>query len=125
MQNVTFINNVPRNEVPDYLSLFDIGLINLRKSEAFEKVVPSKIFELAAMGIPVLLGVKGESQKLLMKYNAGTYFEPESKEDFIFKMTMLKNDLNLRDEVRAGAALLARDFNRKKLATDMLKLLSE
>jgi glycosyltransferase involved in cell wall biosynthesis len=125
LKNITFVNNVPRSEVPDYLSLFDIGLINLRKSEAFEKVIPSKIFELAAMRVPMLVGVKGESQKLLAKYNAGICFEPENKNDFISKLKMLKQNLKLREDIKVGAALLAKDFSREKLADDMFKLITE
>jgi glycosyltransferase involved in cell wall biosynthesis len=124
LKNITFINNVPREEVPAYLSLLDIGLINLRKSEAFEKVIPSKLFELAAMGIPILLGVRGESKKLLLKYNAGICFEPENKEDFILKLWELKNNLQLRMEVKSCALLLAKDFDRQMLARKMFDLIS-
>jgi glycosyltransferase involved in cell wall biosynthesis len=125
LTSITFINNVRREEVPAYLSLLDIGLINLRKTEEFEKVIPSKLFELSAMKIPILLGVKGEAQKLLMKYNAGVYFEPEDKNDFLSKLTELKNNLHLREEVRAGAAALAKDFDRSVLAQKMFQLLNE
>ena len=124
LKNLTFINNVSREEVPAYLSLFDIGLINLRKTEAFEKVIPSKLFELAAMGIPILVGVKGESQKLLAKYNAGICFEPENKTEFISKLTMLHKEFKLREEIKTGAALLARDFSREMLAQKMFDLIS-
>jgi glycosyltransferase involved in cell wall biosynthesis len=125
LNNITFINNVPREEVPSYLSLLDIGLINLRRTAEFEKVIPSKLFELAAMEIPILLGVKGEAQKLLLKYNAGICFEPENKTDFISKLTELKNNLHLREEVRTGADALARDFDRNVLAQKMYQLLNE
>ena len=125
LRNVTFLNNVPREKVPDYLSLLDIGLINLRKSEAFEKVIPSKLFELAAMQIPVLLGVKGETQRLLSKYNAGIYFEPENKTDFISKLSELKDNSRLREDVKTGAARLAKDFDRKSLARKMFELICE
>lgn len=122
LKNVTFINNVPREEVSAYLSLLDIGLIHLRKSEAFEKVIPSKLFELAAMRIPMLLGVKGEASRLLRKYNAGVCFEPENKNDFISKFLDLKNNFRLREEVKAGEAALAKDFDREALAQKMFEL---
>jgi len=124
LPNITFVNNVSRNEVPEYLSLLDLGLINLRKSEAFEKVIPSKIFELAAMGIPILLGVTGEAKRLLKKYNAGICFEPENRDDFIYNLKMLKENQKLRDEIKIGEALLAKDFSREKLADDMFKVIS-
>jgi glycosyltransferase involved in cell wall biosynthesis len=122
LKNVTFINNVSREKVSAYLSLLDIGLIHLRKSDAFEKVIPSKIFELAAMQVPMLLGVKGEADRLLAKYNAGVCFEPENKNDFISKFRELKNNSRLRDEVKAGEAALAKDFDRETLARKMFEL---
>lgn len=124
LKNVTFINNVSREEVPEYLSLLDIGLVNLRKTAEFEKVIPSKLFELAAMQIPVLLGVRGESQRLVMKYHAGVCFEPEDKKDFISKLTELKNNSGLREQVKAGAANLALEFDRRILAQKMFELLN-
>jgi len=97
-------------------------LINLRRSDAFEKVIPSKIFELAAMNIPILMGVKGEASRLLIKYNAGVCFEPENKDDFISKLLELKNNMPLREMVKAGEALLAKDFSRETLALKMYEL---
>jgi len=124
LNNITFINNVSRDEVSSYLSLLDAGLIHLRISEAFEKVIPSKIFELAAMQIPMLLGVRGEASRFLMKYNAGVCFEPENKNDFIAKLLELKNNSRLREEVKAGEAMLAKDFDRATLARKMFELFS-
>uniref|UniRef100_UPI0035937A64 glycosyltransferase family 4 protein n=1 Tax=Pricia sp. TaxID=2268138 RepID=UPI0035937A64 len=59
LKNVTLLNPVPKKEVSQYISLLDVGLVNLRKSETFKSVLPSKIFELAAMNKPILLGVEG------------------------------------------------------------------
>ncbi|MFT7054643.1 MAG: hypothetical protein ACJAR3_000269 [Roseivirga sp.] len=38
-------------------------LVPLRKDELFKTVIPSKIFETAAMCTPILLGVDGEARK--------------------------------------------------------------
>ena len=55
LENVTFLDSVPKTQVSDYLSLVDAALIPLRKSETFKAVIPSKIFESAAMEKPILL----------------------------------------------------------------------
>src|SRR5690606_37809766 len=48
LQNVTMLDNVDKNRVKDYISILDIGLVNLKKSDTFKSVIPSKIFELCA-----------------------------------------------------------------------------
>lgn len=42
--NVTMLESVPKQEVKRYISILDVCLINLRKSELFTTVIPSKIF---------------------------------------------------------------------------------
>ena len=44
-----------------YISILDVCLINLRKSPLFTTVIPSKIFENAAMGIPMDLRQTAEN----------------------------------------------------------------
>lgn len=63
LKNTTFINSVPKDQIAEYISILDVGLVNLKKSDTFKSVIPSKMFELAAMGKPLLLGVEGESKK--------------------------------------------------------------
>lgn len=63
--NATFLDPVPKAEVGDYLSIIDAGLVPLKKSDTFKTVIPSKIFESAAMGKPILLGVEGQAKRLL------------------------------------------------------------
>ena len=53
IHNITFIDQIKKEEMTEYLSLLDISIVPLRKSELFLSVIPSKIFELAAMNIPI------------------------------------------------------------------------
>ena len=50
LKNVIFIDSVPKNEVTRYWSLIDASIIHLKKSKLFTTVIPSKLFESAAMG---------------------------------------------------------------------------
>lgn len=119
LKNVTFISSVPKDEVPSYLSLMDVSLVPLKKSDLFKTVIPSKIFENAAMQIPILLGVQGESAAIIKKYGAGLCFVPEDKEDFILQLNRLKSDVAFYKECQSGCSQLAADFNRKDLALQM------
>jgi glycosyltransferase involved in cell wall biosynthesis len=125
LDNVMFLDSVPKDMVPDYLSIIDAALIPLRKSDTFKSVIPSKIFESAAMRKPILLGVDGEAKRLVTRYEAGTCFVPEDEEDFITKLRDLRDDRERYGELTKGCARLAADYDRKKLAVEMLHILHE
>lgn len=120
--NVTMLPLVSKKEVKRYISILDICLINLRKDPLFTTVIPSKIFENAAMAIPILMGVEGEAQEIVESYGAGLCFEPENEDDFKKKISQLI-DPNTYKRCQAGCLKLAADFNRKKLAHRMLKII--
>lgn len=118
--NVTMLDSVPKSEVKRYISILDVSLINLRKSKLFTTVIPSKIFENAGMEIPILLGVEGESKEIIDKYHAGVCFLPEDEADFISKLEII-TDKTYTQYFKEGCRSLAIDFDRKKLAQEMLK----
>ncbi|HYW35127.1 MAG TPA: glycosyltransferase family 4 protein, partial [Balneolaceae bacterium] len=99
LNNVRFLDPVPKKRVPAYLSVFDVALVPLKKSDTFKTVIPSKIFEAAAMRKPILLGVEGQAKKIIEKYKAGLCYEPENKEDFIHQLKTLKEDSVLYETI--------------------------
>lgn len=123
LSNVTMLDSVSKKEVAKYISILDLALINLKKSDLFKTVIPSKIFENAGMEIPIIMGVEGEAQEIVEKYGAGLCFEPENEDDFVEKMGMLLTNSALYEECKNGCRQLADDFDRKHLANRMLKLL--
>ena len=78
LDNVVFVDSVPKADVARYWSLLDVSIIHLRKTELFTTVIPSKLFECMGMGIPVLHGVAGESAEIVTEEGAGIPFEPEN-----------------------------------------------
>jgi len=125
LENITFLDPIRKEEVPRYLSIVDVSLAPLKKSETFKSVIPSKIFEASAMQKPTLLGVKGQAQKILDSYGAGICFEPENEMDFIAKVAILKNDTLFYQTCIKGCNELAHHFDRKLLATKMLRSIME
>lgn len=123
--NVVFIDTVPKEQVPDYVALQDLALVNLRRDPLFTTVIPSKIFETSAMHIPIMLGVDGEARKLVEQYGAGLYYEPENKADFLEKLNIMLSGRQKYEECKVGCDKLARAFDRKKLAQEMLEIICE
>lgn len=123
ISNVSILNSVHKEKVNSVISSIDVSLINLKKSELFKTVIPSKIFENAAMKKPILLGVEGESKEIIVQYNAGLCYEPENTTDFIKKLMLLKNNKNLYSKCKIGCQNLAVDYDRKNLGNDMLQII--
>ena len=121
LKNITFLAPVSKDEVPKYLSIVDVSLAPLKKEDNFKTVIPSKIFEASAMQKPTLLGVEGQAQEIIEKYDAGLCFEPENEVDFLLKIKEIRNEVRYK-ELQAGCAKLAEDFDRKRLADEMLDI---
>ena len=125
LKNITFLDSITKDDVPRYLAICDISLAPLKKEDNFKMVIPSKIFEASAMQKPTLLGVEGQAQEIIEKYNAGLCFEPENEADFIQKVMLLKNDPAIYHELQKGCVKLAEAYDRKKLAAQMLSIIQE
>lgn len=122
LSNITFVDQIPKEAMQDYLSLLDVSIVPLRKSELFLSVIPSKIFELSAMNIPILLGVDGEARKIIEKYNCGLFYEPEDKESFLKQLNKLViNNSKFINCLKEGGENLALAYDRKEKANKLLE----
>lgn len=123
LDNVVFADSVPRSEVVRYWSLIDISVIHLKRTPLFETVIPSKLFECMAMGIPVLHGVAGESATIVEREGVGVTFEPENASALARSIGDLVRDPKRRAEMSGMAVAAARRYDRTELAGVMLKTL--
>jgi glycosyltransferase involved in cell wall biosynthesis len=123
LENVTFHDPIPKEQVPEYLSVFDISLVPLKKNDTFKTVIPSKIFEAAAMQKPILLGVEGQAEELVKEYEIGLCYEPENREDFLKKLFRLnnQNENASNADIEQNTKKFIRDFSRENLAEEMLE----
>jgi glycosyltransferase involved in cell wall biosynthesis len=125
LTNVLFLESVSKSQVREYWSLLDATIIHLRNTELFTTVIPSKLFEAMAMGVPVLLGVAGESSTIVRQENAGILFEPENAGALADAITMLARDQNTCTFFSKGARAGAAKYDRNDLASQMLALLEK
>lgn len=122
--NVVFLDPITKEDVPRYLSALSTVIVPLRKSDTFKTVIPSKIFEACAMQKPILLGVDGQAREVLEHYGAGIFFEPENPESLTEALLLMANDKENYKKAEGGCDALAKQFDRVKLANEMLTALS-
>ncbi len=125
LTNVTMLPFVSKNEVKRYISITDVALVPLKKSDTFKTVIPSKIFENASMKKPILLGVEGESKQIVEHYNAGLCFEPENEAEFLSNLNQMYSNKELYQELQEGCLELSKNFDRKHLAYRLLNIIKE
>lgn len=117
--NVTFVDPVPRAEVIRYLATCDVMLVPLKRSDTFRTVIPSKIFEAAAMRRPILLGVDGQAREIVEQFGAGRFFEPEDKTAFMAALEAFGDPAAVA-AMKDGCTALAEAYDRRRLAMAML-----
>lgn len=90
LSNVLFLPRVSSQEVSKYLLAADVLLVHLKNTPLFEITIPSKVLSYLKNGKPILLGVKGDTEKLIQESGAGRVFEPENISDFMNNVNELR-----------------------------------
>lgn len=123
LDNVVFLDSVPKDEVVRYWSLLDVSIIHLRKTELFTTVIPSKLFECMGMGIPVLHGVAGESADIVEREGVGRVFEPENVQQLVQGLKDMRDDTAMRQSMKERGLQASLRYDRKNLGLEMLAVL--
>ncbi|PIB92158.1 glycosyltransferase family 4 protein [Caulobacter sp. FWC2] len=123
LTSVVFLDSVAKSEVARYWGLLDVSIIHLRKAELFATVIPSKLFEGMAMGVPVAHGVPGESAMIVEREGVGLTFESENADSLVEALLTLARDHALRAEHARRALDAAARYDRAVLADQMLAVL--
>ncbi|MCX8500186.1 MAG: glycosyltransferase family 4 protein [Alphaproteobacteria bacterium] len=106
LPNVRFLPPLPRSELHLYYRTADILFLHLNDYESFKSVIPSKIFEYAATGKPIVAGVAGISATILRGVPGAVVFEPCNLEGGLKAIDLTSRALH--DYRGARAAFLAR-----------------
>lgn len=122
LDNIVFTGQLARELIPRYLASVDSCLIHLRRTELFKSVLPTKIFEAAAMQRPIILGVEGHAAELVTAANAGICIEPENAAQLASAIIKLANDKELaRNYGFSGCEYIRTNFDRRMLARTYLQ----
>lgn len=117
VDNVELIHSVPRARLLDHYDWANVLFLHLAPKPAMRRVVPSKIFEYAATGRPILAGFSGISARLLHHEVDGAHcFRPGDVDDAMRALDAL--------EVRSFSRTVFRArYTRECLALELADLI--
>lgn len=122
LYNVRLIPRQPKHRMPVLWSLCDVSVVPLRNVPVFSTVIPSKIFESMAMGVPVLMSLpEGEATELIREFAAGVCVPPEDPSAMADALRQLKHDRSHLRSLRESGVMAATRFSRKELAAEMAR----
>jgi len=127
LENLQFIDSVPKNEVVDYIHATDICMAILKKTDTFKTVYPNKVFDYMSCRKPVLVTIDGITRELIEKANCGLYSEPENIDEFekSIKQFISMNNEELKQLGDNGFEFVKENFDREKLAITYIKTIKE
>ena len=124
LQNVRFVDSVPKAEIADYIAASDVCTAVLKKVDTFKTVYPNKLFDYMSGARPVILGIDGVARELLETADAGLFVEPENPQAFAEAVRRLQEDDGLRTRfAENGLNYVSEHFSRQALAGRYINIL--
>jgi hypothetical protein len=126
LASVVFSGRLDKSRMPEVLAAADACLVHLAKRDLFTTVLPSKIFEAAAMAKPIVLGVEGFAAELVAGAEAGLCIEPENEAELVDSVLRLAQDRDLGRRLgEEGRRRIAARYDYDALAARYAELLLE
>ena len=122
LDNVVFTGLLPRNMINAVMTACDACLVHLAPAELFSTVLPSKVFELMALDVPIIMGVGGQAGDIVLEAGAGVQMIPGDPVSLLSGIEQVK--LNPPDAFR-GRDYIERHYDRKVLAKRLLDVMEQ
>lgn len=109
VHNVELYDPMARQEIIKFYSESHFLFLHLNNYEAFEKVLPSKIFEYAATDKPIIAGVSGFAESFIRRNICNSIiFKPGNIDDLLDKLSQYKFSYVARNEFKE-------EYNRNQI----------
>ncbi len=127
LDNILFLDAVPKIELAGLMAGADIGLQVLRNVPAFHYgTSPNKFFDYIAAGLPVLNNYPGWLAELISEHDCGYTVPPDDPSTFADALiAAAENREVLRKKGENARVLAERDFSRKSLAAEWVVWVSD
>jgi glycosyltransferase involved in cell wall biosynthesis len=125
LTNVEILSSVPKQELPEFYSAADMGLVIIGNFPIIEHNSANKFFDSLSAGKPVLLNYSGWQRKILEENAAGFGCDLCNLDQFVKKVLHLNSHRKQIEQMGQNARRVAVEkFNRDDLAKQALELTS-
>ena len=126
LDNMRFLDQQPREEIPAFICASDVCLVLLKKTDLFKTVIPTKMLEFMSCGRPVILGVDGEARAILEEARGGFVIEPENSEALVKAVRYFAANREIaRRAGENGREHVVQNFSRLHTAEKYILMLEE
>jgi hypothetical protein len=126
LANVVMLPSQPAESIREFYALADVCLVPLRDIPLFEAFIPSKMFEIMAVGRPIIGSLRGEAQRILEQSGAALIVPPESADALLDAIEVLERSPERRAAMAAGGPpFAAAHYSRRALGERYASLLTE
>ena len=124
LDNVVFVDSVPKYLIADYIAASNVCTAVLKKVDTFKTVYPNKVFDYMSARKPTIVAIDGVARKLIEDAKAGLYVEPENPQAFVETVLKLKENRELCETYgNNGLDFVRKNFDRHKLADKYMDIL--
>jgi glycosyltransferase involved in cell wall biosynthesis len=124
LDNLMFKDFVPHDQVIKYLSAMNMSIVHLRPDPLFKTVIPSKIFEAMALGLPTIHAVEGESAEIVAKAGSGVCVPSGDPQAIAEQVRRFRKDPDALSKMAAAGQHVARtEYDRAALAGEISEVL--
>lgn len=114
---VSFVDPVPREEIPDILRDADVGVAPIVDSEELAYAIPTKVYEYLGCGLPVVVTGSGEVRRFVESSGGGLYADADP-DAVAAALDALLADVDYRSEIaRTGYEHVRTAYDRETIAT--------
>ncbi len=120
LENVLFLDPIPKARLAGVLKACDLGLMTLENLPVFDTACPNKFMDYLAAGLPVLVNFEGEAGWVAEAEGCGVTVPPDDPAAMADAVRRLASDpAACREMGRRACALAARRFDRRRLVADL------
>ena len=116
LNNLRFIDLADQERIPSLLASCDASLVPL--AAEFPSTIPSKVYEILASGVPVVISKGCEGARLVEEGNAGRTFRPGDSDELANVLVNLESDREEVEWIRKNCRKLAERFDYHRIAVE-------
>ena len=111
LKNVHFIKAMTRQQCLKLIKQSHVGVLGLKDEDVFDTVLPGKMIDYIACGLPIVAGVSGYTKSIIEDKRIGYVSETRDVNEIVKYVMYLKDNMDIvNDIVQKNKAIINKDF---------------